>query len=248
MLEVKHLTCGYRRNAPVLHDLSLTASPGKITVVLGRNGCGKSTLLHTVMGEIPFEGEILLGTRPLRELTPRERAKCISLLPQHLPAPALSVRETVLLGLCPHFARPGETERKRAEEKIALVGLEPLADRLVCTLSGGERQRTFLALLLAQDADALLLDEPAAHADAPFTSLLYDALRAERQRGKTILTVMHDVGAALDIADRIVVLENGTLAFHGTPAEALTEEIPEKHFGLTRYTAQRGEKTAYFFK
>ena len=86
MLEVKRLTCGYRRNAPVLHDLSLTASPGKITVVLGRNGCGKSTLLHTVMGEIPFEGEILLGTRPLRELTPRERAKRISLLPQHLPA------------------------------------------------------------------------------------------------------------------------------------------------------------------
>lgn len=248
MLEVKHLFCGYRRTAPVLHDLSLTARSGEITAVLGRNGCGKSTLLHTVMGEIPFEGEIRIDTRPLRELTPRERAKRISLLPQRLPAPALSVRETVLLGLCPHFTRPGAAEQKKAEEMIALVGLTPLADRLVSTLSGGERQRAFLALLLAQDADILLLDEPTAFTDAPFSALLYDTLRAERDKGKTVLAVMHDVGAALDIADRILVLASGTLAFDGTPAEALAAEIPEKHFGLTRYTAERDGKTAYFFR
>lgn len=248
MLKVSHLTCGYRRSSPVLHDLTLEAKAGEITAVLGRNGCGKSTFLHTVMGEIPFEGQILIGDAPLSALPPKERVKRISLLPQRLPTPALSVRETVLLGLCPHFIRPGAAEQQKAEEKIALTGLSELSERLVCTLSGGERQRTFLALLLAQDADMLLLDEPTAFTDAPFSALLYDVLRTERTRGKTILAVMHDVGAALELADRIIVLENGVLAFAGTPAEALEQEIPEKHFGLTRYTAQRGEKTAVFFK
>ena len=248
MLEIRSLTCGYRRGAPVLQDLTLTAASGEITAVLGRNGCGKSTFLHTVMGEIPFEGEILIHDRPLRTLTPRERTKAISLLPQRLPTPALSVRETVTLGLCPHFSRPDAADRQRVEETIALVGLDALADRLVNTLSGGERQRAFLALLLAQNANVLLLDEPTAYTDAPFSALLYRILRDERERGKTVLIVMHDVGTALQFADRIIVLENGTLAFDGTPTEALEREIPEKHFGLTRYTAQRGEKTAVFFK
>ena len=248
MLKIKSLTCGYRRGAPVLRGLTLTAKAGEITAVLGRNGCGKSTFLHTVTGEIPFEGEILIHDRPLRTLTPRERAKAVSLLPQRLPAPALSVRETVTLGLCPHFSRPDTKDREKVEEKIALVGLGNLADRPVSTLSGGERQRAFLALLLAQDADVLLLDEPTAFTDAPFSALLYNTLRAERRAGKTVLAVMHDVGAALDLADRIVVLEGGTAVFDGTPAEALEREIPEKHFGLVRYTAKRGENTAVFFK
>ena len=247
MLEIKRLCVAYRRH-PVLQSLSFTARPGEITLLLGQNGCGKSTLLHTVMGEIPADGEILLNGVSLSSLPPRARAAQISLLPQQLPAPAQTVRETVAMGLAPHVLRLGDAEWQKVEEKLALLGIAPLADRLTSTLSGGERQKVFLALLLVQDTPVLLLDEPATYTDAPFTALLFDTLRAERDKGKTVLAVMHDVGAALELADRIIVLESGSVAFNGTPAEALAGEVPEKHFGLTRYTAERDGKTAYFFR
>lgn len=247
MLEIKHLRVAYRRR-PILQNVSFTAKAGEITVLLGQNGCGKSTLLHTVMGEIAADGEILLNGLSLLSFTPRTRATRVSLLPQQLPAPAHTVRETVAMGLAPHTAHLGDAEWKKVEEKMALLGIAPLAERIVSTLSGGERQKVFLALLLVQDAPVLLLDEPATYTDAPFTALLFDTLRAERDKGKTVLAVMHDVGAALELADRIIVLENGSVAFNGTPAEALAGEVPEKHFGLTRYTAERDGKTAYFFR
>ena len=248
MLELRNVTAGYHRDRPVLRGLSLTVNAGEITVLLGRNGSGKSTFLHTVMGEIAHSGEILLGGIPLTSLKPRERAKRLSLLPQHLPSPALSVRETVAMGLSASVARLGAAEWQQVMEKLQLLGIAELAERPVRTLSGGERQKVFLALSLLQNADVLLLDEPATYTDAPYAAQLHELLRAECARGKTLLLVMHDVGAALELADRVAVLENGSLSFYGTPHEALAEEIPEKHFGLARYAAKRGEKTAYFFR
>ncbi|MBQ8357430.1 MAG: ABC transporter ATP-binding protein [Clostridia bacterium] len=248
MLEFKNVTVGYGKRPPVLQSIGFTAGAGEITVLLGQNGCGKSTLLRAAMQEIPYTGQIFSDEGSLSTMPPAQRAKCISLLPQHLPAPAVSVREAVALGLAPWVTRPGEAEWQKVDQRVAELGLSSLADRPVNTLSGGERQKVFLAMLLTQDTPILLLDEPTTYMDLSFVARFFDILKKERARGKTFLLVMHDVSDALWLADRVVVLAKGALAFCGTPHEALEQCIPEKQFGLTRYTAQRGEKTAYFFR
>ena len=248
MLEFRHVTVKYGKTNPVLRDISFTASKNEITVLLGQNGCGKSTLLRAAMQEIPYTGEIFCDKTDLSTLPPATRGRQISMLPQHLPSPMLSVRETVALGYAPHVTRLGASEWETVDKRIAEMELSALADRPVCTLSGGERQKVFLALLFTQDTPILLLDEPTTYVDFSFTARFFDLLKAQRNRGKTILLVMHDISDALRIADRVAVIKDAALAFCGTPQEALEQNIPENLFGLTRYTAKRGEKTAYFFR
>ena len=248
MLDCRDLTAGYRRGRPILSHISLTVPAGTVTALLGVNGAGKTTLFKAILQEIPYTGQIFCDNTALCDLSPRQRACRISLLPQHLPAPALTVREAVALGLSPHITRMGRAEWEKVAERVEKLGLSDLIDRPVCTLSGGERQKVFFAMQLVQDAPVMLLDEPTAHMDLAFVARFYEILHEQASAGKAILLVTHDVGEAFAHADRIAVLKDGGLAFAGTTDEALERQIPEKHFGLTRYTAQRGEKTVVFFK
>lgn len=248
MLECQNLSVCYRRGRPILSHVSLTIPAGAITALLGVNGAGKTTLFKAILQEIPYTGQIFCDNTALCALSPRERARRISLLPQHLPAPALTVRETVALGLSPHVTRMGAVEWKKVAEWVEKLGISDLIDRPVSTLSGGERQKVFFAMQLAQDAPVMLLDEPTAHMDLAFVARFFEILREQASDGKAILLVTHDVSEAFAYADRIAVLKDSGLAFAGTTNEALEKSIPEKHFGLIRYTAKRGEKTAIFFK
>ena len=248
MLEFQSVTVQYGKMSPVLRDISFTARENEITVLLGQNGCGKSTLLRAAMREIPYTGKIFCDKTDLSALSPAARGRQISMLPQQLPSPTLSVRETVALGYAPHVTRLGASEWETVDKRIAEMELSALADRPVCTLSGGERQKVFLALLFTQDTPILLLDEPTTYVDFSFTARFFDLLKAQRDRGKTILLVMHDISDALRIADRVAVIKDAALAFCGTPQEALEQNIPEKLFGLTRYTAKWGEDTTIFFR
>lgn len=248
MLEFQSVTVQYGKMSPVLRDISFTARENEITVLLGQNGCGKSTLLRAAMREIPYTGKIFCDKTDLSALSPAARGRQISMLPQQLPSPTLSVRETVALGYAPHITRLGASEWETVDKRIAEMELSALADRPVCTLSGGECQKVFLALLFTQDTPILLLDEPTTYVDFSFTARFFDLLKAQRDRGKTILLVMHDISDALRIADRVAVIKDAALAFCGTPREALRQNVPENFFALTRYTAKRGEKTAYFFR
>ena len=250
MLELHDMTASYNRSHPILHQINLCAKAGEITVLLGPNGSGKSTLLHTVIGDMPYTGEICINGASLRTLSPQKRAQLVSLLPQHLPVPALSVRETVALGLSPRTARMGKAEWQEVDAQLQRLEISPLTDRAVCTLSGGERQKVFLAMLLVQNTPVLLLDEPTTYMDAAFTARFYTILKEECAKGKAVLTVMHDVGEALLLADRVACLDATThsLAFVGTPAEALEQQIPEQRFGLHRYTATREGETVSFFR
>lgn len=225
----------------ILKDVSFSLKRGEITALIGRNGSGKTTLLRTALGMQRASGTVLVGGEPLSTLPIRERALRMSLMPQFLPTSELPLEDFVMMGRIAHapfFSVPSDKDRIAvacALEKTALTGMR---DRRVSSLSGGERTRAFISLLLAQDAPLLLMDEPTASLDAPTRKDFYAMLRElVAHEGKTVLTVMHDVGDAIALADRLLVLDKGMLIFEGTPKLCISENIPMRVFSLQKHTS-----------
>ena len=195
----------------VLSDVTLAVGAGELVGLVGPNGCGKSTLLRVAEGLLtPSAGRALLGGVPVGELSPRERARRVALLPQVHRTPSMSVRDLVACGRYPHmgtFGRLGAADHAAVDEALALMGLEALADRPARSLSGGERQRAFVAMTLAQGAGLLMLDEPTTYLDVRAALELMDLVRGlVDQGGRSVLVVLHDLDLALRTCDRLVVL------------------------------------------
>jgi iron complex transport system ATP-binding protein len=237
VLEARGLSVGYDRT-PVIRDLDLTIEHGTVTTFLGANGCGKSTLLKA-LGRVlkPQAGEVLLDGMPIRKEPNRAVARKLAILPQSPLAPAgTSVLDLVMRGRNPHqsWARPWTAEDAAvAEDAIAATGLTEVAHRDVASLSGGQRQRAWIALVLAQRADTLLLDEPTTYLDlAHQLDVLRLVRRINREQGSTVVMVLHDLTLAARYSDRLVVLHDGGVVADGTPAEVLTPAVLEQAFGL----------------
>ncbi|MDY1004616.1 ABC transporter ATP-binding protein [Curtobacterium sp. CFBP9011] len=237
VLEARGLSVGYDRT-PVIRDLDLTIEHGTVTTFLGANGCGKSTLLKA-LGRVlkPQAGEVLLDGRPIRKEPNRAVARQLAILPQSPLAPAgTSVLDLVMRGRNPHqsWARPWTAEDAAvAEDAIAATGLTEVAHRDVASLSGGQRQRAWIALVLAQRADTLLLDEPTTYLDlAHQLDVLRLVRRINREQGSTVVMVLHDLTLAARYSDRLVVLHDGGVVADGTPAQVLTPAVLAQAFGL----------------
>jgi iron complex transport system ATP-binding protein len=237
VLEARGLSVGYDKH-PVLRDLHLAVERGTVTTFLGANGCGKSTLLKA-LGRVlkPQSGEVLLDGAPIRKEANRAVARKLAILPQSPLAPAgTSVLDLVMRGRNPHqsWARPWTAEDAAvAEDAIAATGLTEVAHRDVASLSGGQRQRAWIALVLAQRADTLLLDEPTTYLDlAHQLDVLRLVRRINREQGATVVMVLHDLTLAARYSDRLVVLHDGGVVADGTPAEVLTPALLERAFGL----------------
>ena len=237
VLEARGLSVGYDKH-PVLRDLDLAVERGTVTTFLGANGCGKSTLLKA-LGRVlkPQSGEVLLDGAPIRKEANRAVARKLAILPQSPLAPAgTSVLDLVMRGRNPHqsWARPWTAEDAAvAEDAIAATGLTEVAHRDVASLSGGQRQRAWIALVLAQRADTLLLDEPTTYLDlAHQLDVLRLVRRINREQGATVVMVLHDLTLAARYSDRLVVLHDGGVVADGTPAEVLTPALLERAFGL----------------
>jgi iron complex transport system ATP-binding protein len=219
----------------VVEDVTLDVRPGCWTLLVGPNGAGKTTLLRAVAGVVAHAGAIAVGGADPRPLSTRERARRLAVVRQSPLLPLdMTVHEYVLLGRTPHLGMLGRTGARDGEavgEATARLDLEPLAARRLGSLSGGERQRAVLARALAQEAPALLLDEPTAALDVGRQQEVLELvgeLRAER--GLTVLGAMHDLTLAGQYADRLAMLDGGRLVARGLPAEVLTEELIARHY------------------
>lgn len=250
MLEVKNVCMGFGRRA-LLDNVSFRAEDGEILVLLGKNGCGKTTLLNAISGQSPFRGSILENGTELMSLPPAMRARRIGLMPQVLPVPHVKVDELVLFGRSPYMGFsgiPGKDDIELAEQAMQKARITDFRARYADTLSGGERQRCFFAMLLAQNPEVVLLDEPTANLDTEYRELLYDDVRTMRGDGKTVIMVMHHLAEACRVADRICVLHGGRVRFAGTPAEFADSAAVSEVFSMKVYrcTAENGEELRFF--
>lgn len=235
------------KGAHLLNGIDLDVNPGEWVSIVGPNGAGKSTLLRSIAGVIASTGSIDVNGQSVRDLSPRERAKQISWVPQSPTVPAgISVFNYVLLGRTPHLAplaRESRKDRQIAADVIEELDLGRLADRTVDTLSGGELQRTVIGRALAQQAPVILLDEPTSALDLGHQQEVLSLLEQLRRDGeRSIVTTMHDLTLAGAFTDRLVMLACGEVVVEGRAAEVLTEENLERYYGArVRVSQEHGQ-------
>jgi len=250
-LTVQGLTFAYAGADPVLRGVDLTISGGELVALVGANGSGKSTLLSLISGYFsPADGEVLLDDISLRSLSPRTIAKRLASLEQdrHM-ALDFTVREVVAMGRIPHrsrFGRETAHDRERIDEAMTLTDTTDLADRSIHALSGGERQRVYLATALAQDPEALILDEPTTHFDIRYQMELMEIIADRARSGLAVLMAVHDLNIAAAYANRIAILREGRIVADGEPADILTEASIAEAFGAqvaVRHDPETGKVT-----
>ncbi|MFT4065555.1 ATP-binding cassette domain-containing protein [Paraburkholderia sp.] len=222
----------------LVSSVSLTLPARRVVGLIGHNGSGKSTLIRMLARQqAPTGGVIEFEGRSLDDWSLRAFSRKVAYLPQYPPSAAgVLVKELVAFGRYPwHGAlgRSGPEDRRKVAEAMALTDVTGFADRLVDTLSGGERQRVWLAMLIAQDADYLLLDEPISALDvAHQVEVLSLVRRLSHERGLGIVVVLHDVNMAASYCDGIVAMHGGEMVAQGTPAEIMTAERLQSIYGI----------------
>jgi iron complex transport system ATP-binding protein len=217
----------------VLQGIDLSLAPGRWTCVLGPNGAGKSTLLKALAGLLPVEGQVNWQGQPLAALSPRERSRQLAWLGQGEPVPGdLRVSDVVMLGRLPHqgwLSAPSAQDLLQVQQALEAVQAWDWRDRPIGELSGGERQRVLLARLLAVVAPVLLMDEPLAHLDPPHQVDWLALIRGLAAQGRTVVSVLHEVGMALQ-ADEVVVMHGGRVLHHGPCADPAAHRAIEAVF------------------
>jgi iron complex transport system ATP-binding protein len=237
-LQAERLSLGYGERT-VVHDLDLVVPEGRITAVVGPNGCGKSTLLRGMSRLLrPTDGQVLLDGRDLHRIPTKQVARSLALLPQHPVVPdGITVGELVARGRHPHHGLLRQWTREDDEvvaEALELTGTQHLVSREVAELSGGQRQRVWIAMVLAQRTDLLLLDEPTSFLDIAHQVEVLDLVRdLSVDRGTTVIMVLHDLAMAARYADHLVAMRGGRVIAEGSPREVVTAETVCDVFGIT---------------
>lgn len=254
ILQLRHVRFAYEQN-PVVNDVSIGLLPGTMVGLIGRNGCGKTTLLRLAAGLLkPLAGDVLLQGESVFQLRRKEVAQKLALVPQDVQLPlGLTGREVVLMGRTPHgswLTNESAEDLLIADEALQAVDASHLAARKCEQLSGGERRRLIVARGLAQQAQVLLLDEPAANLDVGHQVNLLSAIRAQvRSRQIAVLSVFHDLNLAIEYCDSIVAMKDGAGLGHGAPQDVLTPELVEEVYGLPMPSVRHPEsgRPAFLF-
>lgn len=235
-IECRQLSVGYDGRA-VLEEVDLSLRSGEVWCLLGQNGRGKTTLFRTLLGFIrPLSGEILLNGRALDRWSAAERARMIAYVPQvHQSMFPFRVEEVVLFGRTAHlglFASPGRRDKAVAARAIEMLGIEHLADRAFPEISGGERQMVMLARALAQEAQMMILDEPASNLDYGNQVLLLRKVQELVREGIGIVMATHAPEQALHLDARVVTLEGRRAVAWPHAREALVPEVMKRVYGV----------------
>nr|WP_154923345.1 ATP-binding cassette domain-containing protein [Microbacterium testaceum] len=234
MISLTDVTMTYG-DLTVLGPVTLDIPSGGVTALVGPNGAGKSTLL-TIIGRLTTAtaGRVTVGGHDVTTTPGRTLARIVSILRQenHFVT-RLTVRELVGFGRFPHSqGRLTADDHVKIDEAIAFLDLTELSGRYLDQLSGGQRQRAYVAMVLAQDTDCILLDEPLNNLDMKHAVAMMGQLRrAADELGKTIVIVVHDINFAAAYADRIVALSEGRVVHVGTPGDVMTSTTLEEVFG-----------------
>lgn len=222
----------------IIPDLDFAVRPGLFTAIVGPNGCGKSTLLRTLIKLLPpAAGRIELDGHDIRHRSAKDVAKRVALLPQSPTAPnGISVRELVARGRYPHqgFLRQwSRADEQAVEAALSATGMTEFADRLAEELSGGQRQGAWVAMVLAQETEIALLDEPTSFLDIAHQYSLLELVRElVTGQGRTVVAVLHDLQQAARYADHLVVMKQGGIVAQGAPQAVLTPALIAEVFGI----------------
>lgn len=238
ILEARQITYrppGSRRI--LLEGLDFTVKTGKLVALIGPNGAGKSTLIRLLLGYLrPDSGEVLLEGRRIEDYKAHERAQKLAYLAQASPIEsAYSVLEVVQMGRSPWlpFGRfPGKAEEQSAMEALSYLEISDLAERRFLELSGGEKQLVLFARALTQQTQVLLLDEPTASLDLGHEHRILAMLRELAAEGRSIVLAIHNLNAAAEYCDHLILLDQGRVRVSGEAREVLSNPAIEEAYGI----------------
>ncbi|WP_159621488.1 ABC transporter ATP-binding protein [Ruania rhizosphaerae] len=229
-------TLGY--DGRVISDaLSVSVPDESFTVIVGANACGKSTLLRGLSRLLkPAAGQVVLDGEMITNYRAKEVARRLGLLPQSSLAPdGITVADLVARGRYPHqglLRQWSEDDEHAVAHAMDATGVTSLSGRLVDELSGGQRQRVWVAMVLAQQTNILLLDEPTTFLDIAYQIELLELFTDLHQEGRTLVAVLHDLNHAARYASHLIAMKDGAVVAEGSPSDVVTAELVEEVFGL----------------
>lgn len=227
LLEINNLSGGYYQEE-IVKNISFTLNAGDFLGIIGPNGSGKTTLLRLLSRALtPQQGSVRLEGKDIRQMSLKEFCCRAAFVPQdtviNFP---FSAREIVLMGRIPHLRRlqpEGKRDIEIAEKSMSVTDTDYLKEKNINELSSGERQRVIIAKALAQDPVLLFLDEPTSHLDIGHQVQILDLLkRLNRDKGLSIIMVLHDLNLASDYCNRVILLNQGRIFKEGAPSDVLT--------------------------
>ena len=239
-LKLQKVTLGYLQRL-VVKDMTLEVKPGEMLGLVGPNGCGKSTIIKGLSRVIsPHSGSILLNERNISRISRIELARLIGVVPQIPLLPStFTAFEIVLMGRNPHlglFQHEGVKDMAIAQQAMEKTSTWNLARRRIGQLSGGEIQGIVIARVLAQQTEAILLDEPTANLDIGRQVEILDLIKGLCRKDKlTVVIALHDLNLAAQYCDRLVLIDKGEIHCQGKPAEVITEGNIKQIYGSGSY-------------
>ena len=237
MLKVENLTVAYGA-LTIVDRLSFGLQPGQWLMIVGPNGAGKSTLVNAISQGVGYTGSVLFNGADVARLRPAQLARKMGVLMQsHNVNYAFTVEDVVRLGRYAYtqglFSGPGDEDLRKIEDALEQTGMAPLRRQSVLTLSGGELQRTFLAQLLAQDPQLLILDEPANHLDLQYQKQIFELVRDWiTQTGRSVISVVHDLSLARAYGTQAMLMHHGKRVALGPVNDVLTRENLNEVYAL----------------
>ena len=226
MIKIRGLKTSYSYGDAFATE-TLDLNDGEVTSIIGRNGCGKTTLLRTITGVLPYQGSVTIDGIECRKLSMRERAKKAAYLPQLIKPVNLDVQTLAEHGRYPWH---GNNRRLNSEDKtlidqaLDITKMNEYRKRDLTELSGGQLRRAYLAMVIAQNADMILLDEPTTFMDIESQALFYEIAAELAAKGHGIIMTCHNIEQGFSYSDRIVLMEERCIRKTGTPKELVKEK------------------------